>query len=47
VLLKFPIFKTGDADNKPTGGTRTVQYNITKGESGSYKFNIIRFYDTH
>jgi hypothetical protein len=47
VLLRFPIYKTGDKDDAPTGGTRTVQYSISKGESGSFKFNIIRFYDTH
>ena len=47
VLLRFPIFKQGDKDDAPTGGTRTVQYSLTKGESGGYKFNILRTYDTH
>ena len=47
LLERFPIFKPGDADDKPTGGMRTIQYNVTKGESGSYKFNILRFYDSH
>ncbi len=47
VLLRFPIFKPGDKDDAPTGGTRTVQYSLTKGESGGYKFNILRMYDTH
>jgi hypothetical protein len=47
ILLRFPIFKSGDKDDAPTGGIRTVQYSISKGESGGYKFNIIRFYDTH
>ena len=47
VLLRFPIFKQGDKDDAPTGGTRTVQYSLTKGESGGYKFNILRMYDTH
>lgn len=46
VLLRFPIFKPGDKDDAPTGGTRTVQYSLTKGESGGYKFNILRMYDT-
>lgn len=46
VLQRFPIFKPGDTDNHPTGGTRTIQYTITKGESGSYKFTILRTYDT-
>jgi hypothetical protein len=47
VLERYPIFKTGDKDDAPTGGTRTIQYGISKGESGGYKFTILRFYDTH
>lgn len=47
LLQRFPIFKPGDTDDKPTGGRRTIQYNVTKGESGRYKFDILRFYDTH
>jgi hypothetical protein len=47
VLHRFPIFKPGDKDDAPTGGTRTVQYSLSKGESGGYKFNILRFYDSH
>jgi hypothetical protein len=47
VLLRFPIFKPGDKDDAPTGGKRTVQYSLSKGESGGYKFNILRTYDTH
>jgi hypothetical protein len=47
LLQRFPIFKPGDADDKPTGGTRTIQYDVVRGESGAYRFNILRFYDTH
>jgi len=47
LLQRFPIFKPGDKDDAPTGGTRTVQYALSKGESGGYKFNILRYYDTH
>lgn len=47
ILQRFPIFKPGDKDDAPTGGTRTVQYTLSKGESGGYKFNILRFYDSH
>ena len=47
LLQRFPIYKPGDADDKPTGGRRTIQYNVTKGESGGYRFNILRFYDAH
>lgn len=47
ILLRFPIFKPGDKDDAPTGGMRTVQYNVSKGESGGFKFNIIRTYDSH
>jgi hypothetical protein len=47
VLLRFPVYKTDDKDDNPTGGTRTVQYNVVKGESGAYKFNLLRAYDSH
>lgn len=46
LLQRFPIYNTGDADDKPTGGTRTLMYQVTKGEGGGFKFNRIRFYDT-
>lgn len=47
LLQRFPIFRPGDKDDAPTGGTRTVQYSLSKGDSGGYKFDILRFYDTH
>lgn len=31
---RFPIYKEGDSNAKPTGGTRQIQYKMTDGESG-------------
>jgi hypothetical protein len=47
LLLRFPVYKPTDKDDQPTGGKRTVQFNVIRGESGGYKFNILRFYDSH
>jgi hypothetical protein len=33
IALRFPIYKDNDADNKPTGGTRQLQYKLTQGEA--------------
>jgi hypothetical protein len=46
LLQRFPIYKTGDDKGKPTGGNRVILYQLAKGDRGSYKFNMIRFYDT-
>ncbi|MBS1664330.1 MAG: hypothetical protein JST68_25010 [Bacteroidetes bacterium] len=46
LLRRFPIYNTGDADDKPGGGTRTLMYQLAKGESGMYKFNLLRSFDT-
>lgn len=43
LLRKFPIYLPTDTD-KPTGGTRTIQYNVTK-EEGRLSFKVLRFYD--
>jgi hypothetical protein len=44
---KFPIYKTGDDKDKPTGGTRVILYQLTRNEEGSgFKFNVVRTYDT-
>ena len=43
---KFPIYKTGDEKNKPTGGTRVILYQLVPGEDGKFKFDMVRFYDT-
>jgi hypothetical protein len=46
LIQRFPIFNPEDEKDKPTGGTRTIMYNVAKGEGGGYKFNRIRTYDT-
>ncbi len=30
---RFPIYKVGDTNNKPTGGTRQIQYKLKDGEA--------------
>jgi hypothetical protein len=47
LLLRFPIYKPDDKDDHPTGGIRTVQYNVVRGENSGFKFNILRTYDSH
>jgi len=46
LLQRFPVFKPGDAD-APTGGNRTVQYQLNKVDGGGYKFAVLRSFDTH
>jgi len=46
LLQQFPIFNPDDPKDKPSGGTRTLMYQVGRGEGGGYKFNRIRFYDT-
>jgi hypothetical protein len=31
---RFPIYKKGDTNNNPTGGTRQIQYKLVDGEAG-------------
>jgi hypothetical protein len=45
LLQRFPLYKPGDDKDKPTGGSRVVQYQLARNESGGFKFNRIRFYD--
>jgi hypothetical protein len=33
VAQRFPIFKDGDSDDKPTGGVRQLQYKLMQGEA--------------
>jgi hypothetical protein len=33
VAQRFPIYKDGDSDDKPTGGIRQLQYKLKKGEA--------------
>lgn len=46
LLQKFPVYKPGDDKDKPTGGFRSVLYQVGKNEGGGFKFNLVRFYDT-
>jgi len=46
LLQQFPIFNPGDEKDKPTGGTRTLLYNLARGEGGQFKLTRIRSYDT-
>lgn len=46
LLQQFPVYNPGDDKDKPTGGSRVIQYHLVKGENGQYKFGILRFYDT-
>lgn len=33
LVRRFPIYKDGDTNNNPTGGTRQIQYKLKNGES--------------
>ena len=33
---RFPIYKEGDTNANPTGGTRQIQYKLVKGEASKY-----------
>jgi len=33
LVRRFPIYKDGDTNNKPTGGTRQIQYKLKDGEA--------------
>lgn len=45
LMRKFPIYMPGDAADKPTGGTRVVQYKAMM-ENGRQSFKVLRSYDT-
>jgi hypothetical protein len=46
LLQKFPIYKPGDNKDSPSGGVRSILYQIGKNEEGGFKFNLVRSYDT-
>jgi hypothetical protein len=46
LMQKFPIYKSGDDKDKPTGGTRVIQYQITGSGDTGYRFKMVRFYET-
>jgi len=45
LMQKFPIYKTGDSTDRPTGGSRLIQYGLVGSGTGGYKFKMLRFYD--
>jgi len=46
ILRRFPLYNPGDDKDKPTGGKRVIQYKIAPAGNGSFKFSILRSYDT-
>ena len=34
LVRRFPVYREGDTNSKPTGGTRQVQYKLKAGEAG-------------
>jgi hypothetical protein len=46
LLDKFPIYKPGDAQDKPTGGNRVLLYQLVRNKDGGFKFNRVRLYET-
>jgi len=34
LVRRFPVYKDGDTNSKPTGGTRQIQYKLKAGEAG-------------
>ena len=47
LLDKFPIYKAGDDQDKPSGGTRVILYQLVPDEGDRFKFQKVRNYDTH
>jgi hypothetical protein len=45
VIQKFPIYNQDDPDDKPTAGTRVIQYQMAMSENGRGYFKMLRTYD--
>jgi hypothetical protein len=45
LIQKFPIYSQEDTDDKPSGGTRVIQYQMTVSESGKAYFKMLRTFD--
>jgi hypothetical protein len=45
LMRKFPIYKSDDKD-KPTGGRRVIQYQMTGTENTGFKFKVLHSFDT-
>jgi len=41
LVQRFPLYRDGDSNAKPTGGTRQIQYKLVPGEGG-WKFKADR-----
>ena len=41
MVRRFPIYKAGDSNVRPTGGTRTIQYKLTRVEQKLYLKSIL------
>ncbi|MGB5191200.1 MAG: hypothetical protein WBN54_14170, partial [Robiginitalea sp.] len=33
LVRRFPVYKSGDSNSNPTGGTRQIQYKLQDGEA--------------
>ncbi len=44
LMREFPLFKSGDDKDKPTGGKRFVQYSVLRSGNG-FEFKVARSYD--
>lgn len=47
LLEKFPIYKAGDAKDNPTGGTRSILYQLVPGDNDKFRFQKVRNYDSN
>jgi hypothetical protein len=45
IMRKFPLYKTGDENNNPTGGRRAIQYTIVGNSDSGYKFKVIQSFE--
>jgi len=34
LMRRFPVYRPGDSNAKPTGGTRQISYELVAGEAG-------------
>ncbi|MBS1627805.1 MAG: hypothetical protein JSR09_08770 [Bacteroidetes bacterium] len=46
LFRKFPIYNADNLNAPPTDSKRTIQYKMIKGEKGSYKFVVVRSYES-
>lgn len=46
LLEKFPVYKPADDKDKPSGGLRSILYQLVPDEGERFKFQKVRSYDT-